>query len=271
TGVAGAFFMGLTMGIVAAPCIGPFVLGLVTYVAAKGDPVYGFLMFFFMAVGLGLPYLFLALFSGKIKALPKAGFWMEAVKHIFGFLLVGMAIYFLGPLIPKEVNHYLLPVYMIFAALYLLFVDKLANNIKGFRIFKIVFSLLMIGLAVFMLWPVEKNSPDWQKYSDAAYEQALASNQKILVDFYADWCIPCKELDALTFSDIRVVELSKEFVCFKVDMTQTMSDETEIIRDKFKILGMPTVLVIDTKGQEADRLTGFLSANDFLDILKKAN
>ena len=106
SGAIGALVMGLTMGIVAAPCIGPFVLGLVTYVGAKGDPVYGFLMFFFLAVGLGFPYLFLALFSGKIKSLPRAGFWMEAVKHIFGFLLIGMALYFIGPLLPKEIDFY---------------------------------------------------------------------------------------------------------------------------------------------------------------------
>ncbi len=107
-GGVGAFFMGLTMGIVAAPCIGPFVIGLVTYVAAKGDPYFGFLMFFVMALGLGLPYLILALFSGKIKNLPRAGFWMDAVKKIFGFILIGMAIYFAGPVLPKEVNTYLL-------------------------------------------------------------------------------------------------------------------------------------------------------------------
>jgi len=117
-GYFGALFMGLTMGIVAAPCIGPFVLGLVTYVGAKGDPFYGFLMFFFLAVGLGLPYLFLALFSGKIKNLPRAGFWMDAIKHIFGFILLGMALYFALPLIPKEISKYVLPVYMILAALY---------------------------------------------------------------------------------------------------------------------------------------------------------
>ncbi|MCK5086082.1 MAG: sulfite exporter TauE/SafE family protein, partial [Melioribacteraceae bacterium] len=103
SGLFGAFFMGLTMGVVAAPCIGPFVIGLVTYVAAKGDPFYGFILFFVMAVGLGLPYLILALFSGKIKSLPRAGFWMDAVKHIFGFILLGMAIYFAEPLLPKSV------------------------------------------------------------------------------------------------------------------------------------------------------------------------
>ena len=89
SGFFGAFFMGLTMGIVAAPCIGPFVIGLVTYVAAKGDPFYGFLLFFVMAVGLGLPYLVLALFSGKIKNLPRAGFWMDAGQAYIWIYFIG--------------------------------------------------------------------------------------------------------------------------------------------------------------------------------------
>jgi thiol:disulfide interchange protein DsbD len=144
SGAFGAFFMGLTMGIVAAPCIGPFVIGLVTYVAAKGDPFYGFLMFFVLAVGLGIPYLFLALFSGKIKSLPKSGFWMDAVKHIFGFILVGMAIYFLLPLLSESYRDYVLPIYMILASLYLLIFDKVANDIKGFRFFKITFSIILL-------------------------------------------------------------------------------------------------------------------------------
>ena len=165
SGVFGAFFMGLTMGVVAAPCIGPFVLGLVTYVAAKGDVFYGFIMFFFLAVGLGVPYLFLAIFSGRIKSLPRAGFWMEGVRNIFGFILIGMAIYFVNPILPKIVAQYLLPVFMIGAALYLLFVDKLANDVKGYRIFKSAFSILMIVLATWMIWPVEKSSPNWEKYT----------------------------------------------------------------------------------------------------------
>ena len=173
SGGAGAFFMGLTMGIVAAPCIGPFVLGLVTYVAAKGDPLYGFLMFFFLAVGLGTPYLFLALFSGKIKSLPRAGFWMNAVKHIFGFILIGMAIYFLLPVLPEPFDTYSLPVFMVLASLYMIFFDKLANNILGFRIFKTVFALTIIVLAGYMLWPTEKASPDWKYFSEKAFELSL--------------------------------------------------------------------------------------------------
>ncbi|NJD23300.1 MAG: protein-disulfide reductase DsbD [Melioribacter sp.] len=270
-GAFGAFFMGLTMGIVAAPCIGPFVLGLVTYVAAKGDPFYGFLMFFVMAVGLGFPYLLLALFSGKIKKLPRAGDWMEGVKHIFGFLLLGMAIYFAAPLLPKELNKYLLPIFGILSAIFLLFIDKMANNVKAFRIFKIVFSLIVIGVSIYALFPSKNLEPEWQKFSEVKYEQSLKNNERMVIDFYADWCIPCKELDALTFSDSRVLGRMEKFTSYKVDMTKTLSDETEVLRTKFKIIGMPTVLIINAKGEEVERLTGFVNADEFLKILNKVN
>ncbi len=268
SGVFGAFFMGLTMGIVAAPCIGPFVIGLVTYVAAKGDPFYGFLMFFVLALGLGLPYLILALFSGKIKKLPRAGDWMEGVKHIFGFLLLGMAIYFIGPLLPKGVVSFVLPVFGILAALFLLFIDKMANQIKGFKLFKIVFSLLVITISVYTLIPSGKGSPDWKEFSEERYNQSLLENKKMIIDFYADWCIPCKELDALTFSDPTVIEKSMDFDTYKVDMTQTLSDETEKLRNKFNIIGMPTVLIINSQGKEIERLTGFVNADEFLRIIE---
>jgi thiol:disulfide interchange protein DsbD len=270
-GAYGAFFMGLTMGIVAAPCIGPFVLGLVTYIAAKGDPYYGFLMFFVLALGLGFPYLILALFSGKIKNLPRAGVWMEGVKHIFGFLLLGMAIYFVNPILPKTIQSYLLPAFGIIAALILLFLDKMGNKIKGFRIFKIIFSIIVLAVSIYSLIPSEKQSPSWKIFDDASYETSLKNNERMIIDFYADWCIPCKELDAITFADKNVVEESKRFTAFKVDMTQTLSEETEKIRNKFNIVGMPTVLVINSKGEEVERLTGFVNAKDFLQLLKKVD
>lgn len=268
-GFFGAFFMGLTMGIVAAPCIGPFVLGLVTYVAAKGDPYYGFLMFFVLALGLGLPYLFLALFSGKIKKLPRAGDWMEGVKHIFGFLLLGMAIYFISPLFSKNINIYFLPSFGIIAAFYLLFIDKMGNKVFAFKLFKMIFSLIVIAVSIYSIIPSEKSSPDWKKFSETDFQNAVSNNQKIVIDFYADWCIPCKELDALTFSDKKVIEELKNFTAFKVDMTQTLSEETEKIRNKFNIVGMPTILIIDSKGNEVERLTGFVNAEEFLKKLQK--
>ncbi|MBK9099922.1 MAG: thioredoxin fold domain-containing protein [bacterium] len=268
-GLYGAFFMGLTMGIVAAPCIGPFVLGLVTYVATKQDPFFGFLLFFVLAVGLGTPYLFLAVFSGKIKNLPRAGEWMDAVKHIFGFILIGMALYFLLPLLPKSISGYVLPVFMIGTAIYLLFFEKLANSVKGFRIFKIVFSVLIMAIGVYALVPSETKSVDWQPFTEDALNEI--SGRGVIIDFYADWCIPCKELDALTFSDPQVISLSKEFETYKADMTKALSPEVESLRERFKIVGVPTVLILNSKGEEVERITGFVNANEFYKKIENVN
>jgi thiol:disulfide interchange protein DsbD len=269
-GYFGAFFMGLTMGIVAAPCIGPFVIGLVTYVAAKADPFFGLLLFFVLAVGLGFPYLILAVFSGKIKKLPRAGEWMDAVKHIFGFILIGMAIYFLLPLLPDELSSYVLPAYMAFVGLWLLFFEKLANRIKAFRIFKIIFSVLILAVAVYAFIPEERNSVDWKPYAEGVIPDEIDASG-VIIDFYADWCIPCKELDAFTFSDPKVIEASKSFYTFKADMTKTLSDEVEALRNKYKIVGVPTVLILDSKGNEVKRITGFVNADEFYKMITSVN
>ncbi len=266
-GYYGAFFMGLTMGIVAAPCIGPFVLGLVTYVAAKGDPLFGFLMFFVLALGLGLPYLFLAIFSGKIKSLPRAGMWMDAVKHIFGFILLGMALYFLLPLLPKEISGYILPIFGVIASVYILFFDKAAKGIKGFIIFKTVFSVLVISISIWSLIPSEKQSIEWQKYSDTVLT-SIDGKKGVIIDFYADWCIPCKELDAITFSDPEVISESKNFITLKADMTKSLAPEVSELRDKYKIVGVPTILILNSKGEEVNRITGFVNADEFLKIIR---
>ena len=102
SGYFGTLLMGLTVGLIAAPCIGPFVLGLLTYVGNLGDPYMGFLMFFVLALGLGTPFLVLGIFSGAITHLPRSGAWMVWVRNLFGFVLIGMAIYFLQPLFPGE-------------------------------------------------------------------------------------------------------------------------------------------------------------------------
>lgn len=267
-GMFGAFFMGLTMGIVAAPCIGPFVLGLVTYVATKGDPLFGFFMFFVLALGLGFPYLFLAIFSGKIKNLPRAGLWMDAVKHIFGLILIAMALYFLLPLLPKEISGYVLPAFGIIAALYLLLFDKAAKSVKGFRIFKSVFAVLVIALSVYSLIPSDKKGIEWTPYSETALN-SVDEKRGVIIDFYADWCIPCKELDALTFSDPKVIELSKEFGTFKADLTKSLSPEVSSLREKYIILGVPTVLILDSDGKEKTRITGFVNAEEFYKLISE--
>jgi thiol:disulfide interchange protein DsbD len=270
-GMFGAFFMGLTMGIVAAPCIGPFVLGLVTYVATKGDPYFGFLMFFVLALGLGLPYLFLAIFSGKIKNLPRAGEWMEAVKHVFGFILVGMALYYLLPLLPKTISGYVLQVFMLITAVYLLFMEKYARNVKGFKIFKIVFSVLLIVVAVYTLIPSEKSSINWQPYNENVLTANVSGKKGTIIDFYADWCIPCKELDAKTFSNQNVIDEARNFTTLKADMTKSLSPEVDALRNKYNIVGVPTVLILNSKGVEVKRITGYVTPEEFHNILKEVD
>jgi len=270
-GMYGAFFMGLTMGIVAAPCIGPFVIGLVTVVAAKGDPLFGFLMFFVLSLGLGIPYLFLAIFSGKIKQLPRAGDWMDAVKHIFGLILLGMALYFLLPLLAKSYSGYIIPVYLILSAIYVLFVDKVANNIKGFRIFKITFASIILTFGIYQLFPANEVTITWKTFSEVKLKESKNNNRPVLIDFYADWCIPCKELDHSTFPDPKVVEISKKFDSYKADITHTLSKEVEKLRKNYKIIGVPTLLILDSNGKEVKRITGFVTAEVFYDFLKEVN
>lgn len=273
SGLFGAFFMGLTLGIVAAPCIGPFVLGLVTYVAKIGNVLTGFLLFFFLAVGLGTPYFILALFSGKIKSLPRAGMWMEGIKHIFGVIMIGMAIWFILPLLPKEWSGYLLPVYIIISVPYLAIFDPLDEKMKAFRIFKYALSVVFIGLAVWW-FPANASGSEGSKlkfetYTDSSFT-AAKGQKKIIIDFYADWCIPCKELDAITFVDPKVVEAGKNFVSFKADLTKSGDDKVKKLVKDFNIKGVPTILIFNEKGEEVYRLTGFVNGEEFLKLMKKA-
>lgn len=268
TGYFGAFFMGLTMGIVAAPCVGPFVISLVTFVASQGDPLIGFILFFVLALGLGTPYFLLAIFSGKIKNLPRAGAWMDSVKHIFGLIMLGMAIYFLIPLLPKSISGYVLPVYMIIAVIYLVFIDKSSVGNKGFQTFKYIFSIIILAVAVYLLIPSNEENLQWQKYSESSFIDAKSNGKAIILDFYADWCIPCKELDAITFSDQRVIDATKDFLLLKVDMTKSLSPEVEALRNKFNIIGVPTVIIINAEGKEINRITGFVPADEFLKLLE---
>jgi len=267
SGYFGALFMGLTMGIVAAPCIGPFVVGLLTFVGAKGDPVFGFLIFFVLALGLGFPYIFLAVFSGKIKSLPRSGEWMIAVKKIFGFVLIGMAIYFLLPLLPESFRGYILPSFMILSSVYLLIFDKTGSNIKTFALIKNGLLVVIALIGLWLLIPSEKESVQWEKVN--VEQIKLGNGQPVVIDFYADWCVPCKELDAITFTDKNVIEESKRFRRYKVNLTSTGSEQTQLAMKQYSIVGVPTVILFDSNGNEVKRVTSFVNPEEFLKMLKE--
>ena len=273
TGYLGALIMGLTMGIVAAPCIGPFVIGLLTYVASTGNPLIGFSMFFTLSMGLGLPFIFLAFFSSKIDSLPRSGEWMVGVRIIFGFILIGMAIYFINPLIPEKIYAYLFPVYIIGSGIYLLIFNKSGESARGFLVLKKIIAVIAIILGTWFLKPesTAMEKMDWQSYQEILYSAAVESGKPIIIDFYADWCIPCKEMEKLTFTDSEVIGRSHQFHLFKVDLTSASSAEVIRLRAKFAIKGVPSILFIDGNGNEITslRTLGFEKPERFLAKMNK--
>lgn len=265
SGRAGAFAMGLLVGIVAAPCVGPFVLGLLAFVAARQNAPLGFLLFFVLALGLGVPYLFLGAFSGALARLPRAGEWMVGVKKIFGWILLAMAAYFLRTALPAPAGDWLLPAVLVTAAVFLGIGSRTLK--PGVRV---AAALLFLAAAVFFLPRRSSAGADgWRPYSAAEVARA---GRPAVVDFSAEWCAPCKELDEKTLADSRVrVALSRRSL-YRADLTKAGSPESAELSRKYAILGVPTVIFLDATGQERRelRLVGYESPDAFLARLEKA-
>ncbi len=274
-GFFGTAIMGLTVGFIAAPCIGPLVLSLLVYVGQIGNPFLGFMMFFVLSLGLGFPYIFLALFSSSITKLPRSGEWMEGVKIIFGLVMLGLALYTAQTLIPPRTYELVFPVFLILAGFYLIVIDRKAVNAPVYTRIKYIIAIAVIVFGGIHL-NFEEKQPlggklDWQM---VATQQQIdesvkkASDKPTMIDFYADWCAQCKELDKYTYIDPKIIELSKKFNVIKVDLTK----ENKEITDRFKILGLPVVAFIDKKGRENEslRVTGFLKPDDFKKVMEKA-
>jgi thioredoxin:protein disulfide reductase len=269
SGFLGSLFMGFLVGFIAAPCIGPFVLSLLVYVGKLGNPFMGFLLFFVLSMGLGLPYIFLAAFSSAINKLPRSGEWMIGVKIIFGFILVGMAISTLEPIIPKGIFAYLYPLFIICAGIYLIAFDKKGQTAPIFTKIKYLFAIIAIIYGTWILKPQSHESEvKWAMFNSVeSIESSIkGKNTPVMIDFYADWCAQCKELDKYTYTDKDVAELSKSFITIKIDLTK----ENKSISDKYNIKGLPVVIFMNVKGEEIKelRVTGFLKPEDFIKKMK---
>ncbi|MDZ7374890.1 MAG: thioredoxin family protein [candidate division KSB1 bacterium] len=273
-GYLGSFLMGVTVGIVAAPCIGPFILALLTYVAATGDPWLGFWMFFVLALGLGVPYLILGTFSGALSRLPQSGPWMIWVRKIFGVVLLGMAVYFLRPLTPPTVHRALLAGLALGAGVYLGWLERTRVPGLAFRLARWVAGTGGILLAAWLSLRGgggEKGIP-WQAYKPEAIEAARELGKPIILDFSAEWCVACRELEHKTFSDRRVRDRARSFVTLQADLTRYGSPSSTALRKQFGILGLPTVVFLLPDGTELRelRVVGFVSPEEFLLRMEKA-
>ncbi len=275
-GALGAFLMGLTVGIVAAPCIGPFVLGLLTYVGERGDPAVGFLLFFVLALGLGAPYVVLAIASGNLSRLPRSGEWMEWVRRLFGVILLAMAVYFLDALLPDAASRVLMGAVALVGGIYLGWItgrDVTVLAVASLRRF--------VGVAAPLvgLWLIA--SPGfsggggtahvaWQPYDEAALAAAREAGRPVVVDFAAEWCLPCRELDHRTFSDERVVRAMRGAVALRADLTRSSDPDVRRVREKYGIRGVPTVVFIGPDGRERTdlRIVQFVPPERFLERLE---
>ncbi|MBN1907282.1 MAG: thioredoxin family protein [Deltaproteobacteria bacterium] len=274
SGYFGTFFMGLTLGIVAAPCLGPFVLGLLTYVGQKGDPFIGFLYFFVLSIGIGLPLCILAIFSSAIDKLPMSGDWMLWIKKVMGWVMIFMGYYFLSTLIKNPMIHYVLfGVLAIIAAIHLGWLDKTGARLKSFSLMKNIAGIVIIiaaGLYLFTAIDLSEHIK-WTPFDQTYLEEAKENKKPVIMDVYADWCLPCRHMEKTVFNDLEIVRLSKGFTTLRIDITRKQPEQ-ETIRKLYSIDGAPTIIFFDKEGNEIPelRIESKISADEFLVHMKKA-
>jgi len=306
-GVAGAFLMGSVSGFLAAPCTGPVLSSLLAFVAKSQNVSLGAGLMFVYALGIGFPFFLMGVF---VVRMPKSGVWMEWVKSVLGIALVALAALYIRDAFPQlragleNVGEKLgeQPTGILAAALAALGVTlgaihlsfkeaKSQALLKGLGVALMAFAIVlrissMHAPASGSAWSqngVAEASERGFRWNvvipssvanvgpfDEALARAKAENKPVLVDFFAEWCAACKELDRETYPASKIVSEGNRFVKIKVDGT-TETDAIEALYSRYKVVGLPTVIFISSKGEVMNdpRITGFLEADEFLTELQK--
>jgi thiol:disulfide interchange protein DsbD len=285
--MAGVFAMGALSAVIVGPCVAAPLAGALAYIGLTRDVWLGGWALFAMAQGMGAPLLAVGLSAGAL--LPRAGGWMEAVKAFFGVLLLGVAIWLVSPVIPAVAHMLLWAVLLIVSAIYLHALDPLPHPARGWAKFwkGVGVMALISGVALLIgalsggrdvLQPLsglrgagtavaaESSHARFEKIkSMAELEQRLqqAQGKFVMLDFYADWCVSCKELERFTFSDAKVQARLKDVVLLQADVTANSEDDKALLK-RFGLFGPPGIIFFDPTGKENGRVIGYENPEKFL-------
>jgi thiol:disulfide interchange protein DsbD len=290
--LGGVFVMGALSAIIMGPCVAAPLAGALLYIGQTHDAVLGGVALFVMALGMGAPLLLIGSSAGVL--LPKAGAWMESVKQFFGVMLLALAIWIIQPLLPISVQMLLWAALLIFSAIYLKALDALPHNssgwhklLKGIGLFALLLGVayLIGGLsgARDILRPLgnigraEAQASTTLQFSrvkdiadlDQRIAQAQGRGQLVMLDFYADWCISCKEMERFTFSDDSVRTKLKPVLLLQADVTAN-SEADQALLKRYGLFGPPGILFFGKQGPELGdfRVTGYQDASQFLKTLQ---
>lgn len=282
-GVVGIAIMGFLSALIVGPCVAPPLAGALVYIGQTGDAILGGLALFVMSLGMGVPLLLIGLGAGKF--IPKPGGWMESITKIFGIVMLGVAIWLLDRVLDATIIIYLWALLFLGSAIYLKIYQHLLAQLITVVIF-ILGIVLFVGAisgATNPLNPLEKfTSSKMTRVSDEKLifkkikniqELELAiknSNKPVMLDFWASWCVSCKELEEITFQDEQVINKLQEFTLLKADVTEN-NDEDKALQKKFGVVGPPALIFWDKDKNEiqASRIIGYKNPKDFLEIVNK--